>query len=198
MGTEGARGPGEGRGAEGATEGQLYLPQVSQLLKPYCTAPLSPGLDVPNMWHFSAQHVALKPDVVSCIWSQPDLRLGGDSAQWDRYGFPAAAVGESAGTCLSGEHPLPTSLAQWDEAQGTTVLEDEHPHAPFLRKLVNSKFVKSQSYRRQDMSNAPPKDVLRLSKKVGMVKGGTSGRNKAGREMLSIWRESSLRFLEER
>lgn len=78
------------------------------------------------------------------------------------------------------------------------MLEDEHPHAPSLRKLVNSKFVKSQSYRRQDMSNAPPKDVLRLSKKVGMVKGGTSGRNKAGREMLSIWRESSLHFLEER
>lgn len=54
------------------------------------------------------------------------------------------------------------------------MLEDEHPHAPSLRKLVNSKFVKSQSYRRQDMSNAPPKDVLRLSKKVGMVKRGTS------------------------
>lgn len=160
MGTEGARGSGQGRGAEETTEGQLYLSQVWTFEAP--TALL----------HQALVSVALKPHVLSCIWSQPDLRLGGDSAQWDRHGFPAAVVGESAGTCLSGEHPLPSSLALWDEAQGTTVLDDGHPYVPSLRKLVNSKFLKSQSCRRQNTSSALPKDVLRLSKKVGMVKGG--------------------------
>lgn len=66
------------------------------------------------------------------------------------------------------------------------MLDNEHLHAPSLRKLVNSKFLKSQSGKGQDTSSAPPKDVLHVSKKVGMVKGRTSGRNKAGREMLSI------------
>ncbi|NWW65158.1 QRIC2 protein, partial [Ifrita kowaldi] len=52
----------------------------------------------------------------------------------------------------------------------STVTTEEQAQQHSHRKLVNSKFIKSQSCRRQDMSNAPPKDVLRLSKKVGMVK----------------------------
>lgn len=65
-GTEGARRSGQGRGAEG----QLCLPRVSGLLK--------------TLLHCSGQALvsaALKPRVVSCIWSQPDLRLGEDSTE---------------------------------------------------------------------------------------------------------------------
>ncbi|NXI80026.1 QRIC2 protein, partial [Rhipidura dahli] len=52
----------------------------------------------------------------------------------------------------------------------STVTTEEQAQQHSHRKLVNSKFVKSQSFRHQDMSSAPPRDVLRLSKKVGMVK----------------------------
>ncbi|NXA60012.1 QRIC2 protein, partial [Mohoua ochrocephala] len=61
---------------------------------------------------------------------------------------------------------LPSSHA----ARPSTVTTEEQAQQHGHRKLVNSKFLKSQSCRRQDMSSAPPKDVLRLSKKVGMVK----------------------------
>lgn len=43
MGGRGGQGPGQGRGAEGATEGQLYLPQVCGLLEPLLQCS-SPGL----------------------------------------------------------------------------------------------------------------------------------------------------------
>lgn len=72
---------------------------------------------------------------------------------------------------MSVESSLPRSLAQWDEAQGTTVLDNEHLCAPSLRNLAKSKFHKSQSCRGQDTSSALLKGVLHLSKKVGMVKG---------------------------
>lgn len=80
---------GKGRGVEGATESQMYLPQVSGLLKPLLHCSITPLVSV-----------ALKPHVLNFIWSQPDLRLGGDLAEWDRHGFPVAVVGHvSAGTC---------------------------------------------------------------------------------------------------
>lgn len=73
-------------------------------------------------------------------------------------------------------------------------MDNEHLHAPSLRKLVISKFLKVQSCKGQDTSSAPLKAVLHLSKKVGMVKGGMPGRNKAGREMLSIWKPPPPQF----
>lgn len=78
------------------------------------------------------------------------------------------------------------------------MLDNEHLCALSLRKLVKSKFPKSQSCRGQDTSSALLKDVLHLSKKVQMVKGRTRGKNKAGREMLNIWTEPCLSFLKER
>ncbi|NWW07578.1 QRIC2 protein, partial [Oreocharis arfaki] len=61
---------------------------------------------------------------------------------------------------------LPSSHAARTSAITTEEQTRQHSH----RKLVSSKFLKSLSCRRQDMSSAPPKDVLRLSKKVRMVK----------------------------
>ncbi|NXS18990.1 QRIC2 protein, partial [Mystacornis crossleyi] len=61
---------------------------------------------------------------------------------------------------------LPSSHA----ARLSTITTEEQAQQHGHRKLVNSKFLKSQSCRRQEVSSAPPKDVLRLSKKVGMVK----------------------------
>ncbi|NWV68350.1 QRIC2 protein, partial [Malurus elegans] len=44
--------------------------------------------------------------------------------------------------------------------------EEQHGH----RKVVGGKFLKSQGCRDQDTSNAPPKNLLWLSKKVGVLK----------------------------
>ncbi|NXY58999.1 QRIC2 protein, partial [Callaeas wilsoni] len=62
--------------------------------------------------------------------------------------------------------PLPSSRA----AHTSTITTEEHAQQRGHRKLVNSKFLKLQSCRGQDTSSAQLKDVLRLSKKVGMVK----------------------------
>ncbi|NWX33972.1 QRIC2 protein, partial [Notiomystis cincta] len=62
--------------------------------------------------------------------------------------------------------PLPSSHAARSSAITTGEQAQHHGH----RKLVNSKVLKSQSGRGQDTSSAPLKDVLQLSKKVGMVK----------------------------
>ncbi|NWU22040.1 QRIC2 protein, partial [Dyaphorophyia castanea] len=56
---------------------------------------------------------------------------------------------------------LPSSHA----AHLSTITTEEQTQQHSHRKLVSSKFLKSQSCRRQEMSSAPPKDVLRLSKK---------------------------------
>lgn len=60
-------GGGLGRAGEQrcATEGPLFLPQVCGVLQPVLAALSSPV------------SMALKPHVMSCVWSQPDLRLGG-------------------------------------------------------------------------------------------------------------------------
>ncbi|NXQ59337.1 QRIC2 protein, partial [Anthoscopus minutus] len=61
--------------------------------------------------------------------------------------------------------PLPCGQA----ARTSTITAEEQAQLHGHRKLVNSKFLKSQSCRGQDTSSAPVK-VLHLSKKVGMVK----------------------------
>ncbi|NWI83390.1 QRIC2 protein, partial [Dryoscopus gambensis] len=66
--------------------------------------------------------------------------------------------------------PLLPVLPSSHTARLSTITTEEQAQQHSHRKLVNSKFLKSQSCRRQEMSSAPPKDVLRLSKKVGMVK----------------------------
>ncbi|NWW41381.1 QRIC2 protein, partial [Panurus biarmicus] len=62
--------------------------------------------------------------------------------------------------------PLPSSHA----AHSSTITTEEQAPQHGHRKLVKSKFLKSQCCRDQDTFNAPLKDVLHLSKKVGMVK----------------------------
>ncbi|NXL69661.1 QRIC2 protein, partial [Leptocoma aspasia] len=62
--------------------------------------------------------------------------------------------------------PMPSSHA----AHLSTITTEEQAQQHSHRKVVNSKFLKSQSCRGQDTSSAPVKDVLHLSKKVGMVK----------------------------
>ncbi|NXE38505.1 QRIC2 protein, partial [Ptilorrhoa leucosticta] len=66
--------------------------------------------------------------------------------------------------------PLFPSLPSSHAARPSTITTEEQAQQHGHRKLVNSKFLKSQSCRRRDMSSVPPKDVLQLSKKVGMVK----------------------------
>ncbi|NXH98619.1 QRIC2 protein, partial [Pachycephala philippinensis] len=66
--------------------------------------------------------------------------------------------------------PLFPLMPSSHTARTSTITTEEQTQQHGHRKLVNSKFVKSQTFRRQDMSSAPPKDVLRLSKKVGIVK----------------------------
>ncbi|NWV28399.1 QRIC2 protein, partial [Origma solitaria] len=61
---------------------------------------------------------------------------------------------------------LPSMPSSHAAHLSTTVTEEQAGH----RKLVNGKFLKSQSGRGQDTSSKSPKDLLRLSKKVGMVK----------------------------
>ncbi|NXR96032.1 QRIC2 protein, partial [Hypocryptadius cinnamomeus] len=62
--------------------------------------------------------------------------------------------------------PLPGSHA----AHPSTITTEEQAQQHGHRKLVNSKFLKSQSCKGQDTSTALLKGVLHLSKKVGMVK----------------------------
>ncbi|NXP60158.1 QRIC2 protein, partial [Chloropsis cyanopogon] len=62
--------------------------------------------------------------------------------------------------------PLPSSHT----AHPSTITAEEQAQQHGHRKLVNSKFLKSQSGRAQDTASALVKDVLQLSKKVGMVK----------------------------
>lgn len=69
MGTEGAREAGQGRGAGGATEGQLYLPQVSGLLKPLLHCFITPW----SQW--------TEATCQFCLVSDKLLRLGGDLAE---------------------------------------------------------------------------------------------------------------------
>ncbi|NXC02549.1 QRIC2 protein, partial [Orthonyx spaldingii] len=66
--------------------------------------------------------------------------------------------------------PLFPSLPSSNAAHPATVSTEEQAQQHGNRKLANSKFSKSQSCRAQDSSSAPPKDLLQLSKKVGMVK----------------------------
>ncbi|XP_068857768.1 glutamine-rich protein 2-like isoform X2 [Aphelocoma coerulescens] len=76
---------------------------------------------------------------------------------------------------------LPSSHATRLSTVTTEEQAQQHSH----RKLVNSKFVKSQSCRRPDMSNTPPKDVLWLSKKLGVTELlGTDDRVDRGKEHL--------------
>ncbi|XP_048147523.1 myosin-4-like isoform X2 [Corvus hawaiiensis] len=76
---------------------------------------------------------------------------------------------------------LPSSHATRLSTVTTEEQAQQHSH----RKLVSSKFVKSQSCRRQDMSNTPPKDVLWLSKKLGVTELlGTDDRVDRGKEHL--------------
>ncbi|NXM19067.1 QRIC2 protein, partial [Ploceus nigricollis] len=62
--------------------------------------------------------------------------------------------------------PLPGSHT----AHPSTITTEEQAQQHGHRKLVNSKFLKLQSCKGQDASSALLKDVLLLSKKVGMVK----------------------------
>ncbi|NXR55003.1 QRIC2 protein, partial [Hippolais icterina] len=62
--------------------------------------------------------------------------------------------------------PLPSSHA----VHSSTITREEQAQQHDHRKLVESNSLKSQSCRGQDTSNALHKDVLHLSKKVGMVK----------------------------
>ncbi|NWI00485.1 QRIC2 protein, partial [Tichodroma muraria] len=62
--------------------------------------------------------------------------------------------------------PLPSGHA----AHPSTITTEEQARQHGHRKLVNSKFLKSQSCRGQDTSSAPIQAVLHVSKKVGMVK----------------------------
>ncbi|NXI10385.1 QRIC2 protein, partial [Irena cyanogastra] len=66
--------------------------------------------------------------------------------------------------------PLLPQLPSSHAAHPSTITTEEQAQQHGHRKLVNSKFVKSQSCRGQDTSSAPLKDILHLSKKVGMVK----------------------------
>ncbi|NWI48349.1 QRIC2 protein, partial [Picathartes gymnocephalus] len=66
--------------------------------------------------------------------------------------------------------PLFPRLPSSHAANPSTITTEEQAQQHGHRKLVNSKFLKSQSSRGQDTSSAPLKDVLHLSKKVGMVK----------------------------
>ncbi|NXS78743.1 QRIC2 protein, partial [Erpornis zantholeuca] len=66
--------------------------------------------------------------------------------------------------------PLFPVLPSSHGARTSTITTEEQAPQHGHRKLVNSKLLKSQTCRYQDISYAPPKDVLRLSKKVGMVK----------------------------
>ncbi|NXW80186.1 QRIC2 protein, partial [Hirundo rustica] len=63
--------------------------------------------------------------------------------------------------------PLPSSHA----AHSSTITTEEQAQQHGHRKLVKSKFLKSQSCKGQDTSSALLKDVLQISKKVGMVTG---------------------------
>ncbi|NXB54302.1 QRIC2 protein, partial [Leucopsar rothschildi] len=62
--------------------------------------------------------------------------------------------------------PLPSGHA----AHPSTFTMEEQAQQRGHRKLVNSKLLKSQSYRGQDTFSAQLKDVLHLSKKVRIVK----------------------------
>ncbi|NXX26124.1 QRIC2 protein, partial [Nicator chloris] len=62
--------------------------------------------------------------------------------------------------------PLPSSHA----AHSSTVITEEQAQQHGHRKPVKSKFQESQSCGHEDTSSALVKDVLHLSKKVGMVK----------------------------
>ncbi|NXK66682.1 QRIC2 protein, partial [Sylvietta virens] len=62
--------------------------------------------------------------------------------------------------------PLPCSHA----AHSSAVTTEEQAQQDDHRQLVKSNPLESQSSRCQDTSSAPRKDVLHLSKKVGMVK----------------------------
>ncbi|XP_074388951.1 uncharacterized protein LOC102064071 isoform X2 [Zonotrichia albicollis] len=60
---------------------------------------------------------------------------------------------------------LPGSHAPHPSTSGTEEQAQQNGH----RKLVNSKFLKSQSYKGQDTSSAPLRNVLQLSKKPSVI-----------------------------
>ncbi|NXB76011.1 QRIC2 protein, partial [Donacobius atricapilla] len=62
--------------------------------------------------------------------------------------------------------PLPSSHA----AHSSTIITEEKAQQHSRRKRVKSKFPEPQNCRGQNISSALLKDVLHLSKKVGMVK----------------------------
>ncbi|NWV38612.1 QRIC2 protein, partial [Grantiella picta] len=66
--------------------------------------------------------------------------------------------------------PLLPSLPSSHAAHLSTTITEEQAQQHGNRKLVNGKSVKSQSCTGQDASSKSPKDLLLLSKKVGMVK----------------------------
>ncbi|NXQ10079.1 QRIC2 protein, partial [Peucedramus taeniatus] len=66
--------------------------------------------------------------------------------------------------------PLLPSVPGSHTAHPSAVTPEEQAQQHSHRKLANSKLLKSQSCKGQDTSSAPLKDVLHLSKKVGMVK----------------------------
>ncbi|NXO08788.1 QRIC2 protein, partial [Oriolus oriolus] len=104
-----------------------------------------------------------------------------DAVEYKPMGF--GALPQAGVACLSRHPPMAPALPRHIDtlplfpvlpsshaARTSPITTEEQTQQHGHRKLVNSKFLKSQSCRRQDKSSAPPKDVLRLSKKVGMVK----------------------------
>ncbi|NWT66275.1 QRIC2 protein, partial [Prunella himalayana] len=66
--------------------------------------------------------------------------------------------------------PLLPSLPGSHAAHSSTIPTEERAQQHIYRKLANGKFLKLHVCKGQDASSAPLKDVLHLSKKVGMVK----------------------------
>ncbi|XP_005060888.1 PREDICTED: glutamine-rich protein 2-like [Ficedula albicollis] len=79
--------------------------------------------------------------------------------------------------------PLLPSLASGYTAHPSTIIMEEQAQQHSQRKLVNSKFLKSQSNRGQDTFSAQLKDVLHLSKKPGVTELlGTDDRMDRGKD----------------
>ncbi|NXQ32855.1 QRIC2 protein, partial [Alaudala cheleensis] len=66
--------------------------------------------------------------------------------------------------------PLFPALPSSHAAHSSSITSEEQAQQHGHRKVLKSKFLKSQCCRDQGASSALPKDVLYLSKKVGMVK----------------------------
>ncbi|NXH41377.1 QRIC2 protein, partial [Dicaeum eximium] len=64
--------------------------------------------------------------------------------------------------------PLLPAMPRSHTAHPSTMTTEEQAHQHSHRKVANCKFLKSPSCRGQDRISAPVKDVLHLSKKVGI------------------------------